>query len=227
MRYNEFERVMSKTRMQRYLFSVSGNTKKAMRLYRLNLTLSQELFTIISCFEIALRNSIDRLYISQHGSDWLRDSIMPGGIFTCQKCTTTANIIQKALSEIEPNYKHEKLLSKMDFGFWRYLFAQPLYNAGGRVLLKVFPNKPKSTPTMNIDNSAVFNKIGRINELRNRIAHHEPVCFRPHHNSISTAFSRNNYDLIKELYRWMAIDEASLLYGIDHVLKECDRIDSL
>lgn len=82
------------------------------------------------------------------------------------------DIILKALSEVQTDYSHVKLHTKMDFGFWRYLFAQPLYNAGVRSLLKVFPNKPKSTPKLNIDNSAIYNKLRVINELRNRIAHH-------------------------------------------------------
>ena len=41
--------------MTRYVQACGGNTRKAMTLYRYNLQLSQELFTIISCFEIALR----------------------------------------------------------------------------------------------------------------------------------------------------------------------------
>lgn len=38
-----------------------------MTLYRKNLQLSRELFTIISCFEIALRNAIDNALL--HGHD--------------------------------------------------------------------------------------------------------------------------------------------------------------
>ena len=213
--------------MRRYLQSVDGDSRKAMRLYRLNLKLSQELFTIISCLEIALRNAIDKQYSEAYGPDWLRDSTVQGGIFTCNKCLRTRDIILKALSEIRSDYSHVKLLTRMDFGFWRYLFAQPLYNAGGRLLLRVFPNKPKSTPSMNIDNSAIYNKLRVINELRNRIAHHEPICFQRNLPEISTVLSRKNYFQILELYQWMNIDEKSLLYGIDHVLQECDKIDSL
>ena len=62
MKYTEFEKTISQPRMSRYLLACNGNTKKAMTLYRLNLRLSQELFTIICCFEIALRNAIDAQY---------------------------------------------------------------------------------------------------------------------------------------------------------------------
>jgi hypothetical protein len=56
MRFQDFEKVMSRHRINRYLMACEGRSKKAMTLYRLNLRLSQEMFTIISCFEVALRN---------------------------------------------------------------------------------------------------------------------------------------------------------------------------
>ena len=46
--------------MERYVTACGGDTRKAMTLYRYNLQVSQEMFTIVSCFEVALRNAIDR-----------------------------------------------------------------------------------------------------------------------------------------------------------------------
>ncbi len=59
MEYKVFERIMSKKRMNRYLTACGGDTRKAMTLYRYNLHLTQDVFTVISCFEVALRNAID------------------------------------------------------------------------------------------------------------------------------------------------------------------------
>ena len=42
-----------------------------MNLYRKNLQLSQEMFTTVSCLEIALRNAIDWHYTTVPGPDWL------------------------------------------------------------------------------------------------------------------------------------------------------------
>jgi hypothetical protein len=66
MKYPDFEYIMSATRMNRYLVATGNNSKRAMTLYRKNLRLSQELFTVISCYEVALRNGINRLYSTQH-----------------------------------------------------------------------------------------------------------------------------------------------------------------
>lgn len=59
MKYSEFASIMTTTRMTRYLNACDGNTRKAMTLYRKNLKLSQEMFTVIGCFEVAMRNAID------------------------------------------------------------------------------------------------------------------------------------------------------------------------
>ena len=58
MNYSAFENVMSSKRMRRYLNACDGDKRKAQTLYRLNLRISQEMFTVISCYEVALRNAI-------------------------------------------------------------------------------------------------------------------------------------------------------------------------
>ena len=198
-----------------------------MTLYRLNLRLSQELFTIISCFEVALRNNIDRHYSTLHGSDWLRDSFSLGGMFTVQKCTNTANIVRDAYHKLGLNYSHDKLIAKLDFGFWRYLFATPQFTTGGSSLLNIFPAKPRSSSLMQYNHSFVFNELAKINEIRNRIAHHEPVCFELGRTVKSTAYARQHYVLVLQLFQWMQISESALLYGLDHVYGTCDDIDAL
>lgn len=81
MKYVDFERVMSSKRMGRYLTACQGNTRKAMTLYRYNLKLSQETFTVISCFEVALRNAIDNQLSANLGADWLKIPLCQGVFF--------------------------------------------------------------------------------------------------------------------------------------------------
>ena len=81
MKFSEFEAIMSTQRINRYVQACGGQTKKAMTLYRLNLRLSQEMFTIISCFEVALRNAIDQHILVFHGNDWIKKSTQKDGIF--------------------------------------------------------------------------------------------------------------------------------------------------
>lgn len=147
MKYVDFENIMSSSRMSRYLAATGNDSRKAMTLYRKNLKLSQEMFTIISCFEVALRNKINDQYVAQYGSDWLRNSSITGGFFDTPRCIKTKRLIQKSLSKL-PYYSHNKLLASFDFGFWRYFYAQPQFLAGGQTLLRIFPSKPTSTPAI-------------------------------------------------------------------------------
>lgn len=82
MNFSEFEAILSSQRLNRYVAACNGNTRKAIVLYRYNLQVSQEMFTLVSCFEVALRNAIDHQLTETFGSDWLRNSIMQGGFFT-------------------------------------------------------------------------------------------------------------------------------------------------
>ena len=59
MKYSEFEDAISPERMHRYVLACANDTKRAMTLYRYNLRLSQEMYAIISCFEVSLRNKIN------------------------------------------------------------------------------------------------------------------------------------------------------------------------
>lgn len=210
MNYFDFERIMSATRMNRYFIASGKNSRKAMTLYQKNLHLSQELFTVISCFEVALRNCINHHYTILYGSNWLQDSISTGGIFDTPNCRRANEVISKTLLKLSGNYTHTKLLAEMDFGFWRYLFAQPQFYAGGQTLLRIFPSKPISNQTIQYNHSFIFNQLEQVNTLRNRIAHHEPVCFLPGQHVINTIYARQQYNLIRQLFQWMNIEYALL-----------------
>lgn len=226
MRYSHFASIMTNARMNRYLLACGGNTRKAMTLYRKNLQLSQELFTVISCFEVALRNAIDAVVSASLGNDWLRNAAATGGVFDTPRCSLTKNNINDAINKLQI-YSHYKLVAELGFGFWRFMFAQNQFNSTGRILLKVFPSKPISTPTIQYNNTYIFNKLAQLNDIRNRMAHHEPICFLPVQPIKNTNYARQHYNLILQLFQWMKIDESALLYGLDHINTICNEIDNL
>lgn len=226
MIYKDFECAMSQPRMSRYLRACQGDTRKSMTLYRLNLKLSQELFTLISCFEISLRNAIDCHYSFVYGADWLRNSIGEGGFYNNRQCYKTASMILDGMNRMT-QYSSPKLIAEMDFGFWRYMFAKHQFYFAGQSLLSIFPSKPVSTPEVKYNNTYIFQELEKINNLRNRLAHHEPVCFLIGAPIKDTTYARQNYDLVQQLFKWMNIKNVSLLYGLDHVHAICLTIDQL
>lgn len=229
MKYTEFERILSAERMNRYLSACANDSRKAMTLYRYNLQLSQEMFTVISCFEVALRNAIDNNLKPRLGQDWLRDSILTGGIFTNPILSKTANVISHSYNKLlsQGQYTASKLLADMEFGMWKYMFSPLQYRLTGQTLLQIFPNKQRSTSVLQINNAYIFNELDKVNTIRNRIAHHEPICFGLSGNQIDTTYIMNKYLQIQTLFAWMGIDSRALLYGLDHVQQVCNKINEL
>lgn len=229
MNFSEFQEIVSEERLQRYLIACGGDNDKAIKLYKENVHVSLEMFAVVGAFEIALRNAIDKIMLSTYGNDWLRDAILPGGFFDIAKCRDHAKIIRTAYEKMvgQGVYSHSRLLSKMEFGVWKYMFSSPQYKASGRLLLKVFPLKPTTTKTIQYNNTTIFNELNHVNSLRNRIAHHEPICFPTGFAEITTDYIRWIYSKIQTLFEWMDVDSSSFLSGLDHVMNVCDTIDTL
>ena len=130
MKYTEFESIISPERMRKYNVACGGNKAKAMTLYRHNLRLSQEMFVVVSCFEVALRNRIDTVMKAHLGNDWLRDLILPGGAwYNDRRLEKTRKIIENAYNSLIKNgtYSNSKLLSEMEFGVWKHMFSNVQY----------------------------------------------------------------------------------------------------
>lgn len=229
MRFYDFEHIMSTERLQKYVDACNGDTRKAMTLYRLNLKASQEMFTVVSCFEVALRNAIDYILSQRFGQHWLRDSVQNGGILSANNVRLTRNIITNAYNDLlrHNSYIPSKLLSSMEFGVWKYMYSPAQYRATGQCLLQVFPNKPRSNRTTQYNNTYLFNELDKVNSLRNRIAHHEPIIFVPGNIHADTSYILNEYQKIQALFMWMGIDSHSLLFGLDHVINVCQEIQNI
>lgn len=229
MEFDDFQKIVSKERLCRYITACNEDETLTMRLYKANIKVSLEMFAVVGAFEIALRNAIDGIMSNVYGPDWLRDAIFPGGFFDIPQCRDHVKIIRSAYNKLlaHQTYSHGQLLAKMEFGVWKYMFSNPQYRASGRLLLKVFPLKPTSTRTIQYNNTTIFNELDHVNSLRNRIAHHEPICFPTGMSVTSTAYIRWIYARIQMLFSWMGIDSRSFLFELDNVINVCDTIDNL
>ena len=112
----------------------------------------------------------------------------------------------------------------MEFGVWKYMFSNVVYALMGQILLRIFPNKPISSRQQQYDNSYIFQELDYINKLRNRIAHHEPICFSRPSAIIDTSYALNQYNRMMKLFQWMDLDGVSLMFGLDHVNDACSKI---
>lgn len=201
--------------------SICGHDmRKASQVYKANLLLSKEMFGVIGVFEVILRNSINRHFICTKGNNWLSDSVQPGGYLDITPgCEDAYHFIQEGIFKLGLNYTHDLLISKLSFGFWTYQFAAKEYAAAGSTLLEIFPNRPFGTKQ-----KTVFQHLIKINEIRNRIAHHEPIYFDKTTGNISTSYTEKRYKLIVELLCWLGCNPKKILYGIDGVQRAINKV---
>jgi len=80
------------------------------------------------------------------------------------------------LRKLKHQYTHSKLVAELGFGFWRYIFAQHQFTATGRTLLQIFPAKPTSTPSMQYNQTFVFNQLAQLNKIRKNYYPFIPYC---------------------------------------------------
>ena len=226
MRFSELEKIVSKHRMKRYLQACTSYKSKAVELYLLNIQLSSETFKLICFFEIAFRNSINNHLSNLHGEDWIAESVSNSGFFNSPQTAITYSIIQN-LKKDNSKGANNQLITQLGFGFWRHLFAPNQYKAIGSNLLEILIHKPKSTPLLQINQKYVFKKLTEINDLRNRIAHHEPICFKnglTHLDITDTIGISNSIVLILE---WLNVDTKNQFVNLESINSIAPRAQKL
>ena len=227
--YQNFIDAVSPLRMSRYVKAYDGDIKKAVLLYKANIRLAQKVFSIISILEIILRNAIDVRYKKHFGSDdWICQSIEEGGFLTKPESEKQKEGILEVIEKLEkikednPNfsYSHNNIVTELTLGFWVRLFAPLQFQSGGNVLLEILPNRP-----LKVNQDKVYSHLAQINRIRNRIAHHEPICFKK--DQISTKSAEEKYQFILDLLSWLGYDPTTLLRDVDQVQSEIDYINKL
>lgn len=209
LRYSDFEAVVSSARMAKYLRACGGNTAKALTLYRNNIKLCQKCYGIMNIFEVAFRNAINEHYKAVfNDADWIRHQLKPGGMLEKHP---QRNAIETIITRLEKTgrYTNDRVVSSMTLGFWTHLFSRLPFILGGQTILQIFPARAKG-----VGQRAIYNELQAVKTFRNRIAHHEAICFDPEGNK-STLGVRTTFALIVKYIRYLGYSESNLCYGLD------------
>ena len=94
------------------------------------------------------------------------------------------------------------------------MFNKIPFNTGGKKILDIFPNKQ-----VGLGQKAVYNELQDIKQFRNRIAHHEPICFDACWNR-NMAYAQQNYKQILKYISFLGYSDKQILYGYDVQTKE-------
>lgn len=129
-------------------------------------------------FELLLRNTINKHLSKAFGADWLIDqppwlNDLPGR--TNRQRTKIDDVRNKILFGRKHNVaSHGKIVAALPFGFWSCLLGKSYTETlWVPVLRHCFPHHH------NRDRSLIHARVESILDLRNRIAHHEPIIFDP------------------------------------------------
>lgn len=222
LKFKDYEAAFSPARINRYLQACNGDTKTALKLYRYNIKLCQKFYGILNVFEVILRNAINEHYVSYYSNqDWIRNQLNKGGILENYPRRSS---VEKCIDDLYKTnrYTNDRIVSSVSFGFWTHLFSRRPFSIGGQSLLKIFPARTKG-----MGQRAIYKELTAIKTFRNRIAHHEPICFDA--NGVkSTQIAKESYALVVKYVRFLGYPESHIIYGLD-VLPDAilNKIDNM
>lgn len=209
MTYQEYEKAFSQARLNKYLIACKGNSIAALTLYRHNIKLCQKFYGVLNVFEVILRNAINEHYKAYFSDpDWIRNQLVPGGMLENHPQRQTVQVIINNLDNVG-KYTNDRVVSSVSFGFWTHLFSRYPFVLGGQTLLKIFPARAKG-----LGQRTVYNELRAIKGFRNRIAHHEPICFDAV-GAKNTQLAKDNYALALKYVRFLGYSETHLYFGLD------------
>ena len=222
MKYQEYEKAFSPARLNKYFLACGRDSAAALTLYRHNIKLCQKFYGVLNIFEVILRNAINEHYKAHFSDpDWIRNQLASGGMLANHPQRQT---VQSIIGDLDNagKYTSDRIVSSVTLGFWTHLFSRRPFALGGQTLLQIFPAR-----TRGLGQRAIYNELQTIKGFRNRIAHHEPICFDAT-GAKNTQLVNAFYALVIKYVQFLGYSEAHLYFGLDVLPdKVLRKIDSL
>lgn len=226
MNYQQQQKYFSQEWLQKYEQALGGNTSKVHRLYKANIRLAQSFYPLLTILEVALRNAIDKCLIQHFNDpDWIRNQV--NGYMSdplLGRLRNPYSMKNMAIKTINKNHNrsHGKLISDINFGFWTEFFEKKHYGLLQGKVDHIFSNKPSTIKRNNI-----YDRLNEIRRFRNRVAHHEPVCFKPRTSTFDLSQALKIHQYSYEVLEWLDLEIAQWPKDIDTVNYELLRIDAI
>ena len=171
--FRALENVFSRERMQTYLDAAHGDRAVALQHYTRNAQLGAAFHGPLQALEVALRNAMHAQLAARYGRQWYMD---PAPGLDSHARDAIDAVLAHRMGAPTPG----QFVASMSLGFWVRLVGRGGRIDGGRkadyertlwrpALFRAFPGRPRRT---------VQRRLNRLRQLRNRIAHHEPIFDR-------------------------------------------------
>jgi hypothetical protein len=176
---NIFEQLLSKPRLDSYRGYWKISADEAVGIYMWNGEICSCLSQLLAYFEITLRNNIHRtLSLSTGGGG--SSSTHWWDVYWAQLTQETRNKIASVRSEFAPaSASPDEIVARLSFGFWPNMLSWIGKNRPA-LLIQIFPGHPLSqamAPNWMTKPArrTALNSVFELKDIRNRIAHHEPL----------------------------------------------------
>ena len=184
--YTKLKDYLSEDRLRSYLDFTNDNAEGAIKLYELNIKISNSFNYPLEILEIMLRNSVNSILIKYYGNKWYEED------FLLNKHKIAIKEVIDLLKQNKKDINLNNIISNVSFGFWVDFFHLKYKNTIANILLGIF--------NCNIEQGFLYNKLSKVkNNIRNRIAHRE--------NMIKYNIM-NNYGFILQLISFIDKDIA-------------------
>lgn len=176
-------RRLSLARLRPYESAGGGDLLNAMDLYLWNTDVSAAFYAVLQGVEVFLRNAVSDQMVILHQDRgyegmWFND---PFNLLDERHHDDITNA-RRLLYDRSYQVTQDRMITVLSFGFWRYLLTTRYeHSLWIPALRKAFPHAPKGR------RHYIASRVERLNQLRNRIAHHEPIYPRQLHRDMDEA----------------------------------------
>lgn len=235
MKYTKFKKHFSAGRISKYALATNNNKSKTVMLYKTNMAVSQAFVPLICVLEVALRNNINLVLTNYfNDSDWIinqKAGFMNDPSLQHQN-KRTGDVVDNRYHLKQVNKAENKairesrticsdfIISEQTFGFWSSFYSTHIYKLLRGNHIHVFPYIPSG-----YGRKAIEGNLSKIRNFRNRISHHEPICFDSA-NQKDFSEARSIHALIVETLNWIDPDITSFLAEIDYVEVSITRMEA-
>lgn len=159
-------------------YDMHGDREFAVRLYLWNARLAKAFLFPLQICEVVVRNAVHGALSGVYSPDWiLAPPFGLNGFSEASHARALDRLQRRAVRRRRPPPSADDLVAALTFDFWSNLFRDD-YDAvwTAPVLAAAFPNLPAGEGRIEVQRRAAG-----VNDLRNRIAHHEPIHDRQDH----------------------------------------------
>ena len=173
---------LSQARFQRYVAECHGDSERAVHLYLWNARLAKAFLFPLQICEVVSRNTIHSAFSTRWGADWVVEPPFALNDFSRDSHTRTVSRVHRnaeANGLVCPTV--DDIVAALTFDFWSNLFRQDydqILWRDGTLLSAMFPELPEGHSRREVQRL-----MASVNQLRNRIAHHEPIYNRQDHGA--------------------------------------------